>query len=182
MELFYLFGFQITLTLVVKSTWAAVPIPGEHFYTTSLAEANNAASKLGYIRERDAGYIFHSSRTGLEPLFRLNNPGLSRHFYTTSTYERDKLFQGGGWTSEGTCGYLYPSQSPSTLPLYRLYKGNVFDHLYTTSSAEVISAEKAGYTLENIQGYLPLDSADGAVPFLRLFRKCKEGQDPNSML
>lgn len=172
----------IGVVIAVPLALAGIPIPGEHFYTPNANEADNAATHLGYAYEGISGYIFPASKPGLEPLYRVYNPRLSRHFYTANMHERDQILQGGGWSNEGICGYVYASPTPGSVPFYRLYNGPVFDHLYTSSAAEVNSAEKAGYILEGIQCYLPIDANYGAVALYRLFRKCKEGQNPKSML
>ena len=53
------------------------------------------------------------------------------------------------------------------MPFYRLYNGA--DHLYTTNVAERDQAEKDGYTLECVTGFVETTQVTHTVPFYRLY-------------
>jgi len=122
----------------------------DHFYTTDLAERDNAISKLNYRSEGIACYVWPSQQCGGVPFYRLFQPKTTGdHFYTTSASERDNAIKNLGYVSEGTACYVLTSQScRSSIPLYRLFNSGTGDHFYTTSAAERDSAIKGGYTSE----------------------------------
>jgi Repeat of unknown function (DUF5648)/Metallo-peptidase family M12B Reprolysin-like len=65
------------------------PASGDHFYSTDVAERDNAVANLGYLDEGVACHVFAAAGTGTIPLFRLFNADSGDHFYTTSAPERD---------------------------------------------------------------------------------------------
>jgi predicted patatin/cPLA2 family phospholipase len=65
------------------------PINGDHFYTTSPAERDNAIVTHGYQAEGIACYVYDTQAAGTTAFYRLVNPTNGDHFYTTSTIERD---------------------------------------------------------------------------------------------
>jgi len=119
---------------------------GEHFYTTSRAEAASA----GFVVERyDFYYLYAASQPGLVPFYRcLLSSGF--HFYTQSA-----ACEGSpGAVMESIMGYMARTAGVcGSVPLYRMRKGN--DHFYTTSIAERDNAVGAlGYILEGNAGYV----------------------------
>jgi hypothetical protein len=95
---------------------------GDHFYTSSATERDNAIATIGYISEGTACYVFNSQTQGTVPLYRLLNPNNGDHFYTSSATERDNAIATIGYISEGTACYVFNSQTQGTVPLYRLLK------------------------------------------------------------
>jgi hypothetical protein len=143
------------------------PNNGDHFYTTSLAERDNAIAAFGYRSEDIACYAYDSQVPGTTPLYRLLNPTIGHHFYTTSAAERDNAVGNLGYQSEGIACYVYGSQAPGITPLYRLLNPGNGDHFYTTSAAERDNAVASfGYQSEGIACYV-LGSAV-TVPLYRL--------------
>ena len=65
------------------------PGSGDHFYTTDVAERDNAVANVGYVNEGVACQVFPAAGAGTTPLLRAFNPTSGDHFYTTSVAERD---------------------------------------------------------------------------------------------
>jgi len=95
---------------------------GDHFYTTSSSERDDAEAHAGYVPEGIACDVFAGPGAGTIPLFRLFNPGNGDHFYTTSAPERDNAVANIGYVSEGTSCGVFPADGPDRVPLYRLFK------------------------------------------------------------
>lgn len=128
-----------------KSNIYRMALPGDHFYTTNVAERDTliATSRGSY-----EGVGFYASLTDTStPVYRFN---LGRdHFYTTSAYERDVVGRSGG-AYEGVAWYL-----DASTPLYRL--GGP-EHFYTASLAELNNTMRAGYSLEFIYAPYPREN------------------------
>jgi hypothetical protein len=122
------------------------PTTGEHFYTTSDAEA----SCCGFTVEAlDYYYLYSAQQSGLVPFYRcLLMSGF--HFYTT-----DSGCEGAqGAKNEGSLGYIATSALCGSTPLYRLYDATNGDHFYTVSASESATAQSNGYVLESTAGYV----------------------------
>jgi len=145
-----------------------VGLCSDHFYTTSVAERDNAVTNVGYTNEGIACYVFDLQAPGTKPLFRLRNSNNGDHFYTTSVAEHDNAMNNLGYTDEGTACYVFDSQVAGTTPLYRLL--NSCDHFYTTSKDEHDNAVANKGTDEGIACYVFDSQAPGTVPLYRLFR------------
>jgi hypothetical protein len=107
---------------------------GEHFYTTSLEEAQCCGFTL---ETQDFYFIYIVQHAGLAQWNRCIKPN-GMHFYTTD---------GGceGTTFEGTIGYVATAAVGDARPLYRSYYGPTGDHFYTTSAAEHNAAVAGGH-------------------------------------
>lgn len=151
---------------------------GDHFYTMSGEERNNAITQFGYMYEGVAGFLFPNQAAGTVPLYRLWSGPAMDHFYTISADERDNAVKVHGYTYEGVAGYMHPGQAPHTGPLYRSNKQEASDHFYTMSAEERDSAARGGWAYEGIAGYMfascppdkpaepqaPADSDNDGVP------------------
>src|SRR4029453_9283268 len=88
---------------------------GDHFYTTSTTERDNALAFYGYVLEGIACYVFETPPalvSGATALFRLyDRHGTGDHLYTTSATERDSVVA-GGYISEGTACFAFSSAHP----------------------------------------------------------------------
>ena len=107
-----------------------------HFFTTSLAEKNNAVAN-GY-RDESTPIPFNVPNTGVAgaaAIFRMYNPNSGRHYYTASAGERDSL-RGVGWIYEKDEGFIYTALQTGTTEVFRLYNNNSGVHLYTASAGE----------------------------------------------
>ena len=107
-----------------------------HFFTTFLAEKNNAVAN-GY-RDESNPLPFSVPNTqvpGATPLFRLYNPNNGRHYYTASAGERDFLM-GLGYVYERDEGFVYTSLQAGTTEVFKLYNRNSGAHLYTAIASE----------------------------------------------
>jgi serine/threonine protein kinase len=127
---------------------------GDHFYTMSAIERNNAVAAYGYRYEGIAYYAFSSQVATSVPLYRLFSTTSGHHFYTISAAERDHAVTAYSYRYEGIAGYVFNSQITSSVPLYRLYNAKNNDHFYTTSAAESKRATALGYTYEMVACYV----------------------------
>ena len=72
---------------------------GDHFYTTSQPEHDNAVRSLGYVADGTACFVLPPVLADRSPLFRLFNQNSGDHFYTTSSGERDNAVAQAGYTA-----------------------------------------------------------------------------------
>ncbi|KAF9446350.1 hypothetical protein P691DRAFT_708792 [Macrolepiota fuliginosa MF-IS2] len=121
----------------------------DHFYTTDVAEADHAVNVLGYSSDGVAGLIFPTQLPGTVPFYRLYNEAIFDHFYTTSNPPNVS-----GYTLNGVAGYVYSDTACGGIPFYRMWSGPATDHYYTSTPTELDSAEKVGYTLDGVDGYI----------------------------
>jgi hypothetical protein len=119
---------------------------GEHFYTTSRAEAACCGFTVEFY---DFFYLYASSAPGLVPFYRCVLAS-GFHFYTQSS----SCEGSPGSVSEGVMGYVATTAGVcGSVPLYRLVRGN--DHFYTTSVAERDSAiAVSGYASEGVAAHV----------------------------
>ena len=121
---------------------------GEHFYTSSADERDNAVA-AGWIYEEGKGWIAPGGSTN--PVFRLYNEFGGEHHYTTMASERDELIA-AGWIDEGV-GWF--SDVEDTEPLFREYNPNMFscNHNYTADLEEHAALVELGWENEGIAWY-----------------------------
>ncbi len=74
------------------------PASGDHLYTISATERDNAIAQHGYNDEGTACHVFLSAQAGTTPLFRLFDAASGDHFYTISAAERDNAIANLGPT------------------------------------------------------------------------------------
>src|SRR6266511_996892 len=143
---------------------------GDHFYTTSAAERDNAVATAGYVFETTACYVF-GGQPGPTDFYRCFNQTNRDHFYTTSLAERDNAVATAGYVAEGIACYLFAAPQPGTTDLYRCFNQTNGDHFYTTSLAERDNAvATAGYTSEGTAGYV-FGGQPGPTDFYRCFNQ-----------
>ena len=111
------------------------PATGDHFYTTSKTEHQNAVLN-GYNDEGTACTVPSPTTPGTVALLRAYNPGNGDHFYTTSKAEHDHAVQALGYNDESVACQVFSSAQPKTVPLFRLYDAASGDHFYTVSTNE----------------------------------------------
>jgi hypothetical protein len=105
-------------------------------------------------------------------LYRWYNTGTGDHFYTTDPHGENALTS--GYSYEGITGYIGTSPTPGTTALYRWYNGprpfsaNYGDHFYTTDPAGE-NAQRLGYTLEGITGYIGTSPTPGTTALYRWY-------------
>jgi len=131
------------------------PASGTHLYTTSLEEANNAATQYNYTE--DLGIAFKAetgASTGLSPVYRLYNPQSFDYLWTISASERQSAMTTYGYTSDEGIGY-YASTTAGTclVPIYRLVHMEASKHYYTASVSEKNNLVATGWTDEGIKFY-----------------------------
>jgi len=144
---------------------------GDHFYTTSSPEADNAVRLLGYQIEGIAWYAFVAQNLNAAPLYRLFSTKNGDHFYTSSEAERDSAIKKFSYRIEGTSCYVFSSQSPNAVPLYRLLNSKNGDHFYTASEIERDNAvRRYGYQIEGVACFVLSAQVAGATPVLRLLK------------
>jgi hypothetical protein len=121
------------------------PATGEHFYTSSLEEAQCC----GFVLEQADYYRLYSGpHAGLVPFHRCYTPG-GFHFYT-----QDPACE--GLMLEGVMGFIASAaDTAGSMPLHRLYLPSNGDHFFTTSAAERDNAVSVyGYINEGVAGYV----------------------------
>ena len=79
---------------------------GDHFYTTSASERDNAIAQDAYRDEGVAAYVYPSSQCGAVPLYRMDNPAVTDHFYTKDAAERSNAIANLGYVDEGIAAYV----------------------------------------------------------------------------
>ena len=142
----------------------------DHFYTTSLAERNNAVANLGYLAEGTACLVLAAPPPGPVPFYRFWSGGATDHFYTASFTEGANANNNLGYSAEGIAGYLSATQDAGTVPLFRMYSGAGTDHFYTTNAAERDNAvQHLGFSDEGIAGYVRTGAAPGYTPLYRAY-------------
>src|SRR4029077_9492914 len=97
-------------------------MPGNHFYTTSISERDNAIANSGYQPEGTACYVFDPQAPSTTSI------GIGDHFYTTSVVERDNAVANSGYRGEGIACYVFANQMPQSVPIYRLLNPSNGDH------------------------------------------------------
>jgi Repeat of unknown function (DUF5648) len=127
---------------------------GDHFYTTSVAQRNNAITNLAYSDEGIAGYVFPTQELHTVPLYRLWSRRATDHFYTISTAQRDSAVANKGYVDEGIAAYVYPDTECGGDPFYRSYNPELLDHFYTVREAEWDRSSTIGWNKEGIAAYI----------------------------
>jgi hypothetical protein len=151
---------------------------GDHFYTISVPERDNAFAFLDYLEEGTACYVYAAPASNTTPLYRCLNLASGDHFYTISSAERDSAINAYGYRDEGIACHVFAAAQPGTVPLLRLLNKANGDHFYTTSQSEANSAVYAfGYQAEGIACHVFADAAVGTTPLFRLVQV----SDPNAM-
>ncbi|KAJ6641622.1 hypothetical protein Bhyg_06562, partial [Pseudolycoriella hygida] len=107
---------------------------GDHFYTTSVAEAMAAAGSKAYVSEGVATRVSTSttSECSLIPVYRYFN-NRNDHFYTNNQAEGNGA---AGYVSEGIAFYCAANENDcgATQAFYRYYFNS--EHFYTTNVQE----------------------------------------------
>ena len=143
---------------------------GEHFYTDSTAERDNATTNLGYTGEGIACYVYDTPVGGAPgELFRLVHPVSGDHFYTASSVERQNAVDTYGYSYEGVACYVDVTPVVGTTPFYRLVSNS--EHFYTTSATERdFATANLGYISEGIACYVFDAQAPGTTALYRLVK------------
>jgi hypothetical protein len=133
------------------------PQNGDHFYTTSKAEHDNAVANLGYNDEGVACWVPNAAGPGIAPLYRAYHPQTGDHFYTTSKPEHDNAVANLGYNDEGVACEIYLTAQAGIGPLYRLFNAQTGDHFYTTNGLERNIAE------QNVGPNVPLSTTTASM-------------------
>jgi Repeat of unknown function (DUF5648)/Metallo-peptidase family M12B Reprolysin-like len=156
---------------------------GDHFYTTSAAERDNAVSSFFYVSEGTACFVYPESGAGRTDFFRLVNGANGDHFYTTWAAERDNAIISFGYASEGTACWVHPAPAAGTVPLLRLRSNSTGDHFYTTNATEAAHAvAQLNYVSEGTACHVFPASTAATVPLFRLFKPGDRHVDVNIIL
>lgn len=136
---------------------------GQHFFTTSCPEAENARAQHNYVVEGFGFNIYDSPVDGSVPFYRFF--GFRDHVYTASEDERKKL-EAGGYVAEGVLGHLFTDPRPDHVPLYRAFERRGGRHIYTVSKDEYDTIPALyGYEQEGIAGYVPSSGRQCQIRF-----------------
>jgi Repeat of unknown function (DUF5648) len=132
---------------------------GDHFYTTSAAERDNAVRSFGYSSEGVTCNIFAQPRP----------PQTGDHAYTTSQTVFNEFIAEFGYRDEGIACYVLATGSAGVTPLYRLFNLLVWDNFYTTSAIERDTAETAyHYAYQEITCFVSATQIPQTQPLFRL--------------
>jgi hypothetical protein len=101
------------------------PTNGDHYYTVSESERDNAVANFGYRYEGIACHAFTSQDAGATPLHRLLNPTNGDHFYAVSESERDNAVANFGYRYEGVECYVFGDAGPSLPPAVWFAEPNI---------------------------------------------------------
>jgi hypothetical protein len=143
---------------------------GDHFYTTSAAERDNAVARDGYHSEGTACYVFAQEPQGLAGFYRMFNGTSGKHFYTASLSERDQAIAADGYVSEGIACYVHAAAAAAASDLFRLFNPFLLDHFYTTNAAERDTAiANDGYQPEGTACYVFGQATPGTTGLFRLY-------------
>ena len=117
----------------------------EHFYTTSLPEAQCCGFAL---ENEDFYFLYQGNHPGLTAFHRCLKAN-GKHFYTQSASCE-------GQTVEGVMGYIATAANTAgSVPLYRTYRPMTGNHFFTTSVGERDNAvNNLGYVDEGVAGYV----------------------------
>jgi hypothetical protein len=124
------------------------PNSGEHFYTTSYAEAENAYN-AGWNIE-GTGWQTPASGNPVYRVFNPNSTNAGSHYYTGSKAEAEHLV-GLGWKWDNNAQPVF--YSGGDMPVYVQYNKNDSGHNYTTSLNEQNSVVSAGWEINNVTIY-----------------------------
>lgn len=93
------------------------PNSGRHYYTANDVERNVLVS-LGWIYEKDEGYIFTSQVTGSVEIFRLWNKNTGSHLYTENAAQKDAILAmfPGTWFQHASLGFAFPAPASGNPP------------------------------------------------------------------
>ncbi|KAF9552708.1 hypothetical protein CPC08DRAFT_646552, partial [Agrocybe pediades] len=82
---------------------------GDHFYTTSAPERDNAVLNGGYTNQGIAGYVYSDTLCDGLPLYRLYSGKAQNHFYTMDAAERDNVVANDpdGYGFEKIAAYMF---------------------------------------------------------------------------
>lgn len=117
---------------------------GDHFLTTSHAEAQSVSDQGSYKYEMIA---FVAPADGAD-VYRLYNTQSCEHMYTTNPVERGAL-RAAGWRDEGIAWH-----SGGSVKVYRLYdRDHTTKHIFTKDKAERGSLKANGWVDEGIAFY-----------------------------
>lgn len=148
----------------------------DHFYSTSLTEANAAVQNAGYNAEGQEGYVLTKKNiafSNMIAIYRFYNG--HDHFYCRDKSEGEDA---KGYHFERIAFYVrgippQPKFVDYWIPLYRMYSKKDSDHFYTTAPNRT-EANKAGYNDEGIIGWVmaqPPAYPQHASPLLRLYKR-----------
>jgi hypothetical protein len=93
------------------------PYNGRHYYTANTFE-RNFLSSIGWIYEKDEGFIFTSQVTGSVEIFRLWNKNTGSHLYTQDPAQKDAILAmfPGIWFQHSSLGFAFPAAATGNPP------------------------------------------------------------------
>jgi hypothetical protein len=85
------------------------PNSGRHYYTASAGERDSLKG-VGWVYEKDEGFIHTSLQTGTTEVFRLYNNNSGVHLYTASAGEKNAILAAfpGIWVQHTSFGFAVP--------------------------------------------------------------------------
>ena len=149
---------------------------GDHFYTSSLAEANALRANLGPFRDEGAPWAVPQASSQTTSVYRFYNSTSGDHFFTQSALERDTLIaKSQPYKYEGVAFQTYVGADASTLTLERFFNRITGLHHLSASESETATLrrqsslgwidEGAGFVVAQPTGASSTSSGAGADEF-----------------
>lgn len=139
------------------------PTIGNHFYTTSAAERDEAIDSGEFDFEGESFTAVDPTSEGAEEVYRFFNESQNVYLYTTNENERDFIQENDSrFTFQGEVFNAYETQVEGSIPIYRFLNTDLNVHFYTPNAAERDFVEETlpNYQSEGIAYYaLPLEDA-----------------------
>jgi hypothetical protein len=85
------------------------PNSGRHYYTASAGERDSLKG-VGWVYEKDEGFVYTAVQTGTAEVFRLYNNNSGVHLYTANAGEKDAILGAfpGIWVQHTSIGFAVP--------------------------------------------------------------------------
>jgi hypothetical protein len=142
---------------------------GDHLYTASAIERDNAVDILGYADEGIACWSPSDPKNG-SCVYRTFNGQTGDHLYTASLSERDGSITTYGYVDEGIVFQIHTVPQVGTVPLFRMFNPTTGDHLYSATPAERDAAINTyGYSDEGVCGHVYPTVQPNTIPLYRTF-------------
>ena len=118
---------------------------GDHFYTTSVAEANQIRATLPTYHDEGAPWGTPDKGSDTTDVFRFFDVATGNHFFTDSTAERDQVLATlPSYHFEGVAFEAFTAPEAGTITLERFFNTQSHLHTFGASAAENASIRSGG--------------------------------------
>jgi Repeat of unknown function (DUF5648) len=128
---------NISVTMISRVERFFDTATNDHFYTASVAEANQIRATLPTYHDEGSPWGTPAKGTGAVDVFRFFDTATGDHFYTNSAAERDSIIaHNPTYHFEGVAFEAYTAPGAGTLTLERFFNTIYGVHHYSASVAE----------------------------------------------